>query len=114
MFISQARLDTDAVAQAAKMADTVVKEFQSGTARCYTQRTRIYTNVFLNIPLRPGTVLARPRNVIGAVQNTDLICAISTLRSAIHVHDKQGHIAKVYQSKKFQEVIVIYKLNIKL
>ena len=102
MFISQARFDTDAVAQAAEIANTVVKEFQSGTARCYTQqRTRIYTNVFLNIPLRPGTVLARPRNVIGVVQNTDLICAISSLRGAIHVHGKQCHIAKVCQSKNF-------------
>ena len=42
MFISQARLDTDAVAQAAEITDIVVKEFQSGTARCYTQGTRIY------------------------------------------------------------------------
>ena len=60
MLISQARLDTDAVAQAAEIADIVVKEFQSGTARCYTQGTRIYTNVLLSIPLRLGTVIARP------------------------------------------------------
>ena len=58
MFIRQARLDTDVVAQAAEIANTVVKEFQSGTVGCYSQRTRIYTNLLLSIPLRPGTVLA--------------------------------------------------------
>ena len=45
MFISQVRLDTDMVAQAAEVADAVMKEFQLGTARCYPQRTRICTNI---------------------------------------------------------------------
>ena len=80
-----------------------MKGFQLGTARSYSQRTRIYTNVLLIIPLRPGTVLARQRNV------SEKHCPdLGHFKfEKYHAHGKQGYIVKVFQSKKKVQVLRI-------